>query len=56
MQIDPNETLSGRFDEDTARFAALLRECESFDLISRSLIHGERRLHVWTLEGLTWPP
>ena len=55
MLIDPNETLTGRFDEDTARFSALLREEKSFDLLSRSLINGDRRLHVWTLEGLTRP-
>ena len=49
------ESLTGEYEEDTARFAALLREGESFDLCSRELTPGKIRFRLWTLEGLTRP-
>lgn len=47
--------LTGDFDADTARFAELLREGESFDLVSRAVAGRNARFRVWTLEGLTRP-
>ena len=55
MNSDWNGILTGRFDEDAARFASLLRTGESFDLNDRRVEGPRWRFRVWTLDGLTRP-